>query len=293
VRQEHVRAHAGLVRCGACRGIFDARLNLIEGTLDADDSDADTFGSPATIIPGIPPVQHAPTVDEIRAAAQAAIAPKSNKPQGSPDGAKTPVNQRGEWAAVRNEIAQAQRSASDVHAEPVAETDYDWRAPSPPLTRGQKLGYAALCTLVFLALLLQAAYWFRNEIASRFPSASPALAAACAQLGCRISPPRLADALGFVSSELAADAAHKGLHVFSATLRNTGSHAVAFPSLVLTLEGVGGVPIARRIFSPEQYAPANANLAKGLEGGADMEIKLYLDASPATPVGFKADHAYF
>jgi Protein of unknown function (DUF3426) len=293
VRQEHVRAHAGLVRCGACRGIFDARLNLIEGALEADDSDADTFGSPATIVPGIPPVQHAPTVDEIRAAAQAAIAPKPASVQASKPNAKPEAPPRGEWASVRNEIAQARQTTSEVHPEPVAETDYDWRAPSAPLSRAQKFGYVALCTFVFFALLLQTAYWFRDDIASRFPSSSPALASACAQLGCRISPPRQADVLGFVSSELAADAAHKGLHVFSATLRNTGSHAVAFPSLVLTLEGVGGEPIARRIFPPEQYAPANASLAKGLEGGGDMEIKLYIDASPATPVGFKADHAYF
>jgi Protein of unknown function (DUF3426) len=289
VRQEHVRAHAGLVRCGACRGIFDARLNLIEGTLEADDSDADTFGSPATIIPGIPAVQHAPTMDEFRAATRAAIAPKPADARNEKSDAAIGSG----WASVRNEIAHAQHATSDVHPAPAAETDYDWRAPSAPLTRAQKFGYASLCVIMFLALLLQTAYWFRDDIASRFPRTSPALAAACAKIGCRISPPRQADALGFVSSELAADAAHKGLHVFSATLRNTGSHAVAFPSLVLTLEGIGGEPIARRIFSPEQYAPANASLAKGLEAGGDMEIKLYIDASPATPIGFKADHAYF
>jgi Protein of unknown function (DUF3426) len=269
-------------------------LNLIEGALEADDSDADTFGSPATIVPGIPPVQHAPTIEEFRAATQAAIAPK---PKSSPQSTTPPAEARGsatnDWASVRNEIARANQPTTDVHPAPAVDTDYDWRAPAAPMSRGQKIGYASLCTLVLVALLLQSAYWFRDEIASRFPRTSSTLSAACAQLGCRISPPRKADALGFVSTELAADAAHRGLHVFSATLRNTGSHAVAFPSLVLTLEGVGGEPIARRIFPPEQYAPANASLAKGLDGGADMEIKLYLDASPSTPVGFKADHAYF
>jgi Protein of unknown function (DUF3426) len=261
-------------------------MNLIEGTLEADDSDSDTFGSPATIVPGIPPVQHAPTVDDMRAAAQAAIAPKPVRP-------RTVENSAEERVSVRKEIAKTQQTASDVHPDPATETDYDWRAPSAPLSRGQKIGYALLCTFVFIALLLQTAYWFRDELASRFPSVAPALANACSQIGCRIAPPRKADALGFVGSELAADAAHKGLHVFSATLRNTGSHSVAFPSLILTLEGVNSETIARRVFSPEQYAPANANLAKGLEAGGDMEIKLYLDASPAVLVGFKADHAYF
>ncbi|MGL5001602.1 MAG: DUF3426 domain-containing protein, partial [Casimicrobium sp.] len=171
--------------------------------------------------------------------------------------------------------------------------DYDWRAPATPLTRGQQWGYAALAATLALAFIANASYWFRDELASRFPSLAPSLTAACAQLGCRVLPPKKTDALGFVGSELAADPAHKGLHVFSATLRNTSTHAVAFPSLILTLEGVGGEAIARRVFSPEQYAPANASLAKGLEGGGDMEIKLYLDVNPMVPVGFKADHAYF
>ncbi len=269
-------------------------MNLIEGALEADEGDADTFGSPATIVPGIPPVQHAPTVDEIRAAAQSAIAPKpaakSETIQSINVVRPTSVEPR---VSIRNEIAKTRQTASDVHPDPAVETDYDWRAPSAPLSRGQKLSYASLCAVIFVALLLQTTYWFRDEIASRYPSVSPALATACAQLGCRIAPPRQASALGFVGSELAADAAHKGLHVFSATLRNSGSHAVAFPSLILTLEGVNSEIIARRVFPPEQYAPANANLAKGLEAGGDMEIKLYLDASPVLLVGFKADHAYF
>jgi Protein of unknown function (DUF3426) len=257
-----VRAHGGLVRCGACRGVFDARAHLVEGTLDVEQEDADTFGAPQTIIAGIPPVSHAPTVDEVRRAAREAIeqaAPSKQAP-----------------TADENRLA-----------------DYDWRAPSEPLTHGQKIGFGALVLTSLLVLIAQSLYWFRDEIASRAPSLAPHLAAACTQLGCRVSPPKRAELLGFVGADLAADPAHKGLHVFTATLRNTSARSVAYPSLVLTLDGVGGQTIARRVFAPEQYAPANANLARGLEGGGELEIKLYLDVSPAVPVGFKADHAYF
>jgi Protein of unknown function (DUF3426) len=149
-----------------------------------------------------------------------------------------------------------------------------------------------LATLTLLALLVQAAYWFRDELASRYTQLARPLALACERIGCKVSPPRKSESLGFVGSELAADPAHRGLHIFSATLRNSSDFSVAFPSLILTLDGVGGTPIARKIFSPEQYAPANASLLRGIDAGADLEIKMYLDVSPATPVGFKADHAY-
>jgi predicted Zn finger-like uncharacterized protein len=266
VRPEQARAHGGLVRCGACRGIFDARLNLVEGKLSADEDDADTFGAPRTIM-GEAPVVPAPSDEEVRAAAREAVA----KPQTSrePSDARTTAHGESEDAA------------------------YDWRAPSRPLTRGQKLGYGFLSAVALIALVAQSAYWFRDEVASRFPALTPALASACVHLGCRVLPPKRAEQLGFVGAELAADPAHKGLLIFTATLRNSGSRAVAFPSLVLTLDGTNAEPLARRIFTPEQYAPANANLARGLEGGTDLEVKLYLDVSPTTPVGFKADHAYF
>ena len=115
---------------------------------------------------------------------------------------------------------------------------------------------------------------------------------ACEQIGCRVAPPKRAESLGFVGADLAADPAHKGLLVFTTTLRNTGARTVAFPHLVLSLDGLGGELVVRRVFSPTEFAPATANLAHGLDGGAEVEIKLYLDASQVNVVGFKVDHAY-
>ena len=138
----------------------------------------------------------------------------------------------------------------------------------------------------------QGAYFFRDELVSRLPQAAPFVAVACEQIGCRVEPPKRAESLGFVGAELAADPAHKGLLIFTTTLRNTGARTVAFPHLVLSLDGLGGDLVVRRVFSPTEFAPATANLARGLDGGAEVEIKLYLDASQVNVVGFKVDHAY-
>lgn len=290
VRDEHVRAHSGLVRCGACRGIFDARLNLVEGQLSDPNEDADTFGSPNTIMQGLPAVPHAPTSEEVQAAARAAVARRD-------DASDKPKKTEGDEAATAStaKIAKGASAANDSRqGERTATSDenYDWRAPDKPLSFGQKLAFFAFSIVALFVLVAQTLYWFRDEVAVRYPSLAQPLAKACEHIGCKILPPRKSESLGFVGSELAADPAHRGLHVFSATLRNSSDTAVSLPSLILTLDGVGGALLARKVFSPEQYAPANVSLQRGIEAGADLEIKLYLDVSPATPIGFKADHAY-
>lgn len=286
VRDEHVRAHSGLVRCGACRGIFDARLNLVEGQLTDPNDDADTFGSPNTIMQGIPAVPHAPPVEQTPATPRAAASRGDTTSQRAPSSDAT--------ESVRSDHAEPDARDANRNQEITAEPDenYDWRAPAAPMSRGQKFVYGLLSLATLLVLVGQIAFWFRDELASRYAVLSKPLNEACDYLGCKVMPPRKSESLGFVGSELAADPAHRGLHVFSATLRNTSDISVALPSLILTLDGVGGTPIARRVFGPEQYAPANVSLQRGIDAGADLEIKLYLDVSPASPVGFKADHAY-
>ena len=152
--------------------------------------------------------------------------------------------------------------------------------------------YAVASAFAALLLIGQGAYFFRDELVSRVPQAAPFVAMACDQIGCRVEPPKRAESLGFVGADLAADPAHKGLLIFTTILRNTGARTVAFPHLVLSLDGLGGELVVRRVFSPTEFAPATANLTHGLDGGAEVEIKLYLDASQVNVVGFKVDHAY-
>jgi hypothetical protein len=312
-----VRAHGGLVRCGACRGIFDAREHLIEGSLlPLERDDQPSAFSPQTIIAGMPamggspapePEVPAPAIDHSAMAKppEPATSPVSEVRAKPSAAASTFAEQSKSWnAAVRNTDAHSHNDHNQPADTPAAEAAavvdpsvdgdrYRWRALNRPLSTWQKIVYTFLCLTTALALVAQSAYWFRDEIASRAPSSLPMLTTLCQYAGCTVGPPKRARELGFTSTELAADPAHKGLLTFTATLRNSGAYSVAYPSLVLTLEGASGEPISRRVFSPDQYIPANANLARGLEAGGDIEVKLYLDASPAAPVGFKVDHAYF
>jgi len=317
VRPEQVKPHAGLVRCGACRGIFDAVEHLIEGTLPpVTTHDDETGDPPRTIIQGMPAVEQPappPPATGAQSTAKPAVpATTAPGPATATPAPATTVAGKAVGVATQTGTHDLQVRNTDVANAPAipatafdedhgstpavttaGETDdYRWRPTPRKATRGSRLVYGLLSLLAILALVAQGAYFFRDELASRLPAAAPTLALACEHIGCRLEPPRRTDALGFVGADLAADPAHKGLLVFTATLRNSGQQAVAFPHLILTLDALSGEMVARKVFAPAEFAPATANLGRGLDGGAEIEVKLYLDASQSNVVGFKIDHAY-
>lgn len=311
VRPEQVKLHAGLVRCGACRGIFDAVEHLVEGTLPAVDP-IDEHGEvtpPQTIIQGMPAMTQsvdtpapAPATATVPATS-ASARPESGRPASSwrqrDDGSESRLTQAGSTPLITSGHAGIAVHNIDATAEQVGDVEtpgamgsYRWRPPQQAGSRAMQWLYGLLCVVAVTGLAAQATYFFRDEIASRFPQLARTLSAACVYLDCRLQPPKRTEALGFVGTDLTADPAHKGLLIFTATLRNSGATAVAYPHLVLTLDGLGGEMVVRRVFSPAEFAPATASLARGLDAGAEIEIKLYLDASQTSVVGFKVDHAY-
>ncbi|MBL8311939.1 MAG: zinc-ribbon and DUF3426 domain-containing protein [Burkholderiales bacterium] len=318
VRSEHVKAHAGLVRCGACRGIFDAIEHLIEGSLPPVTlpEDNDFVEPPRTIVQAPPAVSPALTQAEAAAPANddvaigggtrepsSTVAHAGSKAGGSPATAEPRVRNLDAQLAsdtshqpLRTQADAMSGIGDDSRPPGTGPTgdydDYRWRAPSQPASMAMRVVYTLLSVVALLGLVAQGAWFFHDEIASKLPALNPALAQFCDVVGCRLQAPRRADHLGFVGADLAADPAHKGLLIFTATLRNSGREAVAFPHLVLSLDGVGGEAVVRRVFAPAEFIPATAKLTRGLDGGAEVEVKLYLDASQVNVVGFKVDHAY-
>jgi predicted Zn finger-like uncharacterized protein len=308
VRPEQVKLHAGLVRCGACRGIFDAVEHLIEGMLPPMPPmhEGVDGAAPRTIVQGMPEMSEAgdaqPASDAPGDPAHDVHDPHDAIGIATTRGARHSESAAATESAGKGFDAPAQgkdavRAALDMPDRSDGAmahdlNDYRWRAPAPVESTSVRWAYALASVVAALLLLGQAAYVFRDELVSRLPQVAPLMAAACEQIGCRVEPPKRAESLGFVGADLAADPAHKGLLIFTTILRNTGSRTVAFPHLVLSLDGLGGELVVRRIFAPAEFAPATANLTHGLDGGAEIEIKLYLDASQVNVVGFKVDHAY-
>ena len=141
--------------------------------------------------------------------------------------------------------------------------------------------------LLFLALFVQVAYFFRVDLAGRFPNLKPVLVNACATLGCKVGLPQDAHLMSIESSELEAVPQHEGQIVLHVLLRNRADVAQAYPRLELTLNDEQERPLARRILLPLDYLTPQDKESDGLGGNQELQIRLPLDIHGIKPVGYR------
>jgi len=152
--------------------------------------------------------------------------------------------------------------------------------------------YAASVPVLLFALAAQALFHYRDAIASYWPVTKPTLIQLCAAAGCDVRPLRDKDLLLIEGSELQADPAHRGLLILTATIRNRAPYPLAYPYLELTLSDVQkqtqqDVVVVRRVFTPQEYVGGTVDLASGIPGNGELNVKLFIDASATTQAGYQ------
>jgi len=147
--------------------------------------------------------------------------------------------------------------------------------------------WAVAAFLLLLILLAQAVFLFRVELAARFPAVKPAIVRYCQILKCDVPLPQHAGMMGIESSELKDDRAHRNQIILIALLRNRAVYAQAFPNLELTLTDLQDNALARRIFKPADYLPAQHNISAGFPANQELNINLRLDTTDLKPVGYR------
>ncbi|WP_291989823.1 DUF3426 domain-containing protein [Candidatus Accumulibacter sp. ACC007] len=160
--------------------------------------------------------------------------------------------------------------------------------PAPPVA-GKALAAPFVIVIVLLVLTLigQTIFHFRGVIALTTPSTRPALAALSAALGTDIPLPRHVDLVSIEASDLQSEPGRNKQLMLQATLRNRASYAQAYPAIELTLTDSADKPIVRRVFMADEYL-APAQLAeKSFAANADVEVRLWLDASEVKAAGYR------
>lgn len=278
VTTEQLKARAGKVRCGHCRTQFNALDTLLEE-------------------PVVPPATSTPT-PEPEVAVQAADEPVAPLAvEVVPDAAATimetpvaaPVGVLPD--ALPPEEIDAPPQADNAPSEaPLFEEPYDIAFDAPPEKEGRTsrrwLWTVGSC-LALLALLAQAALYYRVELAVLQPRLKPALLAACQRLGCEIPLPRHAEFLGIEASDLHPDPQQQGLLALSATLRNRAPFAQEFPAIELTLNDVADQPLIVKVLQPSDYLPAAGNPGKGFATNGEIAVKLALDVGDTPAAGYR------
>jgi predicted Zn finger-like uncharacterized protein len=253
----------GQVRCGHCRTVFDGAANLIQlarsPAFAGNDEESST--GPLTVT-----LRNATALEPV--APSAAVAPAEPPPAAAPAAGAAPRKTRPD-------------------DDPV---DYDsrfaWDRPKRRSPRRTAL-YALAIGVLALACVAQLALHYRDALAAHFPSSRPILQRACVVARCSINPLREIAGLSIDASDLQAEAAHKGLLVLTATVRNRASYAVAYPHLELTLTDAQDRVVVRRALAPSEYAGGTIDATVGIPGNGEVAVKLYIDASATQQSGYR------
>jgi predicted Zn finger-like uncharacterized protein len=146
--------------------------------------------------------------------------------------------------------------------------------------------FFVLAILLLLLALLQALYYLRTPIASRWPELRPPLQAACVWFHCKLALPQHADLLTIDDSDLQEDAEREGLIHLSATLINNAPFVQAYPLLELTLTDKYDKAVIRRPFSAAEYLPG-VNTTGGIPPGEELRVRLALTVTDDAVAGYR------
>jgi predicted Zn finger-like uncharacterized protein len=149
--------------------------------------------------------------------------------------------------------------------------------------------WALVALLAAAALVAQAGYRYRAELAVLVPSAGTALDSACRMVGCRVPLPRRPELMSIDSSDLQADTRAESLIVLNALLRNRAPFPQEYPSLELTLTDDADKAVLRRVLGPVDYLDkSRAPLAaQGIGPGGETALRVNLDTGAVRATGYR------
>jgi predicted Zn finger-like uncharacterized protein len=166
--------------------------------------------------------------------------------------------------------------------------------PMPPLRRprrGFRIVGIVFAVLLALLLIVQVAWWEREEVMVMIPGTHSLYANVCDELGCNISPPRDIDGLQIESSGLRqVDGPHK--LELKLSLRNRLDVALAYPALELTLLDDKNNVALRRVLWPQDYARPGTIFAIGLPAQSAQPVVVRLDTGDAVAANYRVQVFY-
>ena len=148
-----------------------------------------------------------------------------------------------------------------------------------------------LAGLLGFLLIVQVAWWQRESVMVAWPDSQPLFIKACANLGCKIEPPRDIDGLLVEPSDLRqVDGPHK--LELKMPLRNRFDLALAYPAVELTLLDENNNIALRRVLWPQDYVKPGTPIAAGLPARTTQTMIVRLDTGDAVASNFRVQIFY-
>ncbi len=284
VTTAQLQAHAGQVRCGRCMQVFDALSGLA-----LEPAPVEVVQEPVSE----PVAVATATAPELRVSTQPADTLSAPLQELLPD----PQSEIAAPVSADEVVAVAEAGALpsvEAGLEPMPsvegiDADNPFARPHaelrPAIPRRRLMIAAGMLAVVLAA---QAVFFYRSEVAARFPLAKQGLVWLCAQAGCAVRLPQRPQSILIEASDLQViDPANPNRIQLTATLRNHAVYDVAYPALDLVLTNVNDHTLARRIFLPADYLGAGRDVDSGVAANAEMTVRLALETGNLGAAGFR------
>ncbi|MDP3036591.1 MAG: DUF3426 domain-containing protein [Rhodocyclaceae bacterium] len=274
VAPEQLKARLGQVRCGTCRGLFNAIDSLADEV-------------PVVIVPTAEAVETPPEPileTETEAAAEPEPVPEPASSATPEDDSPPPPAEPGDEATAVAAATKTMSTVANVVDAEKTPVPAAWEIISEPPPPRRWPWIAGLLILLVLAAG-QLLYIFRVELAVLAPELRPALLAACEQLGCTLPRPQKAELIGIESSDLAP--MDEGRLLLTATLKNRAPFDQEYPHLELTLTDTQDTALLKKVLAPAAYLPAAHATNAGFAANAEVAVRLPLEISGLPAVGYR------
>jgi len=141
--------------------------------------------------------------------------------------------------------------------------------------------FVLVAVLLLIGLFGQLLYYFRTDIALRFPVTVSLYELAAVD----IPLPRNSVLVSIETSDLQFDNV-RGLFVLQATLKNRAGYAQAWPALELSLTDTNDAVVSRRVMYAADYLPPGTT-SDAFPANGDMAVKLWVEAKESGASGYR------
>lgn len=225
VTTAHMAARGGLVRCGRCATVFQAKHQLVETPAAANGR------------------------RQSKAAARSKSSRANNRKRSAKEASHAPKKQ----ATARAPAPRSEEEVTDTIGPEEFVTPAVARiflGSRQPRTRLLLWGLGALVLLA--TLFLQSFYFYASELA-RQPRLETWVVAACRQLGCVVRPQQDVTLIELLRTHVAPHPQRPDALRIRASMVNRARFAQPYPLMEVTLTTSNGEIAARRTFLPQQY----------------------------------------
>ena len=287
VSDAQLKARAGLVRCGQCRGVFRADQYMFDTLPQAQvkPPESPVLSAQSTVSDQTPnttlkPKKSAPRkrADHYQEKASEhsipVMTPLPNAGLPRAESTKTPL-------AAKKSPVRRPTNAADSRLKPTQKQE----APMPaPRSLAWLWGIASM--VLVGAFCTQLIYFNSSELALT-PDLAPWITRFCQTTGCVIRPRQDVSRIELVEAGITPHPQFEKMLEVKATLVNRAGFTQAYPSLEVTLSNNDGVVIARRAFHPQEYLEKPSLASEGMPPNIAINALFAITEPGKSSVGYE------